>query len=129
MDITKHLVKPVEVEILGEKVQMKPLRTKHYLIVNKLQYLSFKGKKIAKYNKDHKDDPKEFSKEERNELMELDLELSFLTLSEIFEKLTRKEFDELSLEVVGKVMEVFWTINNPDTGELEEAKKELLGEK
>ncbi len=126
MDITKHLVKPVEVEILGEKVQMKPLRVKHYPIVTKLQYLSLKAQNIAKYNEKHKDSPKELSKEERKELIDLDMELSFLTLSEVFEGLTKKEFDELAILTINTIMEVFWSINNPNTGELEEAKKELL---
>ena len=128
MDITKHLVKPVEVEILGEKVQMKPLRAKHYLIVSKLQYLSLKATQIAKYNEKNKDNPRELSKDERKELVELDIELSFLTLSEIFEGLKRSEFDELPIDVISNVMEVFWKINNPNTGEFEKAKKELLKE-
>lgn len=126
MDITKHLVKPVEVEILGEKVQMKPLRVKHYPIVTKLQYISLKAQNIAKYNENHKDNPKELSKVERQELIDLDIELSFLTLSEVFDGLKKSEYDELPIKVISIIMGVFWSINNPNTGELEEAKKELL---
>lgn len=126
MDITKHLVKPVEVEILGEKVQMKPLRAKHYVIVTKLQYLSLKAQDIAEYNEKHKDNPRELSKEERQELIDLDIEISFLTLSEVFNGLKKSEFDELPIKVISTIMGVFWSINNPNTGELEEAKKELL---
>ncbi len=126
MDITRHLAKPIEVEILGEKVQMKPLRTKHYLLVSRYQYLALKAKHLAEQNKKN-GTSKELSKEEQKELFDLDLELAFLTLSEMFEGLTKKEFEELPMEVINEVMDKFWEINNPNQDELDDAKKKLLG--
>jgi hypothetical protein len=126
MDITKHLAKPIEVEIRGEKVQMKPLRTKHYLLVSRYQYLAIKSQHLAKENQKN-GTLKELSKEEQEELFKLDLELAFLTLSEMFEGLTRKEFEELPMEVINEVMSKFWEINNPNQDELEDAKRKLVG--
>lgn len=125
MNITKHLVKPIEVEILGEKVSMKPLRTKHYLIVSRYQYLALKARALAEENKKN-GTRKELSKEEQKELVDLDLELAFLTLSEMFEGLTKEEFEELPMSVINEIMGKFWEINNPSQDEIEQAKKELL---
>lgn len=125
MDITKHLVKPVEVEVLGEKIKIKPLRTKHYLITSRYSYLALKAKKIAEDNKKN-GTMNELSKEDCEELMSLDLELSYLTLAEISPELTKEQFDELPQKVVQEVMNAFWKVNDPSSEELEAAKKELL---
>ncbi len=125
MDITKHLVKPVEVEIRGEKVKMKPLRTKHYLLVSRYSYLLIKAQAIGEKNRKN-GTMEEMSRADQEELAKIELELAFLTLSEMFEGLTKEQFDELPRDIINEVMNKFWEINNPNQGELEEAKKELL---
>lgn len=125
MDITKHLVKPVEVEILGEKVQMKPLRAKHYLLVSRYQYLAMKAKALYEENKKNGTN-KELSKAEQDELIDLDMKLARLTLDEMFGGLKDEEFSELPMKVISEVMNKFWEINNPNQDELDEARKELL---
>jgi hypothetical protein len=124
MDITKHLVKPVEVEILGEKVFMKPLRAKHFVLVSKYQYLLAKAHMISKENAKN-GTQFTLSDEDKNELLNLELELSFATLSEISPGITRLEFDELPMDVIQEIMNNFWEINDPNKDELEKAKKEL----
>lgn len=125
MDITKHLVKPVKTTILGEEVEMKPLRVKHYTLVSRYQYLALKAQALSKQN-EKEGTSKELSSSERDELFRLDSEISYLILSETFKDLTKEEFGELPIDVVNQVMAVFWKLNNPDDDELEEAKKQLL---
>ncbi len=106
MDIDRFLAKPIEVEIRGEKVMIKPLTTEFYPLITKLSYYS--QKILIAQSKIKKDDvliiSDIFTPEELEAKAKIELEIAYLTFEQTFEGMTRGKFKEMESKVIDEIM-------------------------
>lgn len=127
MDIDRFLAKPVEVEIQGEKVMIKPLTTKFYPLIAKLGYYSqrilsarAKLKQGEKLNLDGL-----FSADEMEARARIESEIAYLTFEKTFEGITREKFEEMPVAVIDEIMKGALKANGLTEEKLEEIQKAL----
>ena len=106
MDIDRFLAKPVEVEIAGEKVMIKPLTTKFYPLVVKLSYYDQKMLTAQSRLKDGEELILEniFTPEELSKRAEIELEIAYRTMEITFEGMTREKFEQMNITVIQEIM-------------------------
>ena len=128
MDIDRFLAKPVEVEIRGEKVMIKPLTTEFYPLIVKLQYYTAKvlrAKSLLKKGEELNLE-KIFTPEELEARSKIESEIAYLTLDQTFEGMTREKFKEMGYEVIEEIMGGAMKANGLTDEKLEEIKKVLV---
>lgn len=107
MNIDRFLAKPVEVEIRGEKVMIKPLTTEFYPLITKLSYYS--QKVLSAQSKLKKGEElligDIFTPDELEARAKIELEIAYLTFEETFEGMTREKFKEIESKAITEIME------------------------
>jgi len=128
MDLDRFLVKPLEVEILGEKVMLKPLTTSDYPLITQLAW--YDGKILEVQKKLNPGEELEISKIytaiELKQKSELEKEIVFKTLKQIDENLTLEKFDQLPMKVIQEVMVGALKVNGFTDENILKAKNLLL---
>lgn len=131
MDIDRFLAKPVEVEIAGVKVNIKPLTVQYYPLIAKLT--SYEQKIIAAQNRIQKGEQIDLSRvltpEEIEKHAELESELAFRSIEENFEGITREKFNEFRFDVIQKIMEGVMKANGLTDEKLSKIKSMLGNDK
>lgn len=128
MDIDRFLAKPVEVEIRGEKVMIKPLTTEFYPLTAKL---SFYTQRIlsarAKLKKGETLDLEGlFTAEELEKRAEIEREIAYQTFKLTFDGITRDKFNEFKLSVIDEIMKGAMKANGFTDEKLEEIQNALM---
>lgn len=119
MKLERFLLKPVEIEILGEMVPIKPLSTKYYPLLLRSQ-----RSQMALFEKIK--NKKEISDKEYDAKYELDMEIAFLVLSDTFPELTKEQFDnEIPERIIGPVIEAVFKASGLTDEDLEKASEVL----
>jgi hypothetical protein len=119
MDINKFLLKPVEIEMFGEKVPIKPLSTKFYPLLIKSQRIEADILNKVK-NKE------EITDSDFEDKANIDQEIAFKVMSDIFPELTRKQFDDdLPFEIIREIMSAVLKASGITDEKLEEASEKL----
>jgi len=106
MDIDRFLAKPVEVEIAGEKVLIKPLTTNFYPLVVKLSY--YDNKLLSAKSKlkegEEVDLTSILTPKELSERAEVELEIAYRTMDSTFEGMTKEKFNQMNITVIEEIM-------------------------
>jgi len=106
MDIDRFLAKPVEVEIAGEKVMIKPLTTEFYPLVVELSY--YDNKLLSAKSKlkegEEVDLTSILTPKELSERAEVELEIAYRTMDSTFEGMTKEKFNRMSITVIKEIM-------------------------
>jgi len=106
MDIDRFLAKPVEVEIAGEKVLIKPLTTNFYPLVVKLSY--YDNKLLSAKSKlkegEEMDLTSILTPKELSERAEVELEIAYRTMDSTFEGMTKEKFNQMNITVIEEIM-------------------------
>ena len=128
MDIDRFLAKPVEVEIMGEKVMIKPLTTEFYPMVAKLGY--YTQRILSARSKLKKGEILNleglFTAEELGKRAEIEKEIAYQTFKLTFEGMTREKFDEFKLCVIDEIMKGAMKANGFTDEKLEELQNALI---
>ena len=127
MDIDRFLAKPVEVEIQGEKVMVKPLTTEFYPLTTKLSY--YTQKILAARSKLKKGETLTlenlFTPEELEKRAEIELEIAYRTFEATFEGMTREKFSQMKVTIVDEIMKGAMKANGFTDEKLAEIQKAL----
>lgn len=129
MDIDRFLAKPVEVEVRGEKVMIKPLTTEFYPLITKLMYYDQKflvAKSKLKEGEVVEID-KVFTAEEFEKRAEIELEIAYLTFESNFEGITREKFKDFNKDVIQEIMVGAMKANGLTDENIGDIKKVLMG--
>jgi len=106
MDVDRFLAKPVEVEVAGEKVMIKPLTTEFYPLLVKLSY--YDQKVLAAQSKLKKGEELDvgsiFTPEELECRARIESEIAYRTLDDSFEGMTQEKFAQMSITVINEIM-------------------------
>ena len=106
MDIDRFLAKPVEVEIAGEKVMIKPLTTEFYPLVVELSY--YDNKLLSAKSKlkegEEMDLTSILTPKELSERAEVELEIAYRTMDSTFEGMTKEKFNQMNITVIEEIM-------------------------
>ena len=98
MDINRFLSKPVEVEMFGEIIPIRPLTTKFYPLLVKSQRIEMEILSKSKKGETISDD-------QYTAKANIDQEIAYSVMSDIFPELTRIQFDnEIPVEIIYKIM-------------------------
>ena len=128
MEIDRFIAKPVEVEVMGEKVMIKPLTTRFYPLITKLSFYS--RKILIAQSKLKKGETLKLesvlTKEEIVKKTELESEIAYVTFDQNFEGMTREKFDNMSIGVINEIMEAAAKVNGLTEEKMEEIKKVLV---
>jgi hypothetical protein len=128
MDIDRFLAKPVEVEIHGEKVMIKPLTTEFYPLTAKLSF--YTQRILSARSKLKKGETLNleglFTVEELGKRAEIEKEIAYQTFKLTFEGITREKFNEFKLSVIDEIMKGAMKANGFTDEKLEEIQNALI---
>jgi hypothetical protein len=127
MDVDRFLAKPIEVEIMGEKVLIKPLTTDCYPLISKLAFYSQRIIKARNKLRPGEELDLEglFTADELEKRAEIDKEIAYRTMDATFEDMTREKFKYMPSSIIEEIMKGALKANGLTDEKLEEIKKAL----